>query len=413
MKVCCFSAAEMKGDIEDCMRQMEACFNLLLPRYDLPDIYSSITPAAAAAAAVPPSCELHTIAEGFPPFKTHTTAGAGSLQIQAETSEELGVRKRRRTLSSGSFASLGSSDAESTEDDLEQCQLGNPLPEVLQGTSEATADGGNTGGVLESVYGASSQSRTKKCSVASNPDKGKSSAKYGDGVRGEDGDGVRGEGTEDSDGVKGEDSDGVMAEDGDGVRGEGGDSDSEDSDTDWEDVPSSAPSISMQEHGISSVGYSIPIAIASRPKITENEDNTSIITTLSECQQVLLQLYLPAVIKWLEWMTKTGDDNRLRETIDLKHKLMTTNDKFRKLHIVYKDHVAKFSSKEVSPGIETRESKPKPAARSNPQWKIEPHSAIPVESELDPTTPQAQIAMLRKKYGLTTRYTELLLCMYM
>ena len=37
------------------------------------------------------------------------------------------------------------------------------------------------------------------------------------------------------------------------------------------------------------------------------------------------------------------------------------------------------------------------------QWRITDHSSTTqkVELELDPTTPQAQIAMLRKKVGLT------------
>ena len=72
---------------------------------------------------------------------------------------------------------------------------------------------------------------------------------------------------------------------------------------------------------------------------------------------------------------------------------------------------------EDSSQSETKETRglapePKPPTETDPQWKIsaDSHSttttttgaaSLRVESELDPTTPQAQFAVLRKRLGLS------------
>ena len=81
----------------------------------------------------------------------------------------------------------------------------------------------------------------------------------------------------------------------------------------WEEVPVSelvsfeshdeaAVLTDLQEHGLMSRGFSIPITIelSKRPEVKETEDNTSIIATLQECKQLLAEKYLPTINKWME-----------------------------------------------------------------------------------------------------------------
>ena len=89
------------------------------------------------------------------------------------------------------------------------------------------------------------------------------------------------------------------------------DSDSS-SDVEWEDVPTSSRSHDqllggtagdlLQEHGLTSRGFSIPITIelSTIPEVRETEDNSSIIATLQECKQLLSEKYLPTINKWME-----------------------------------------------------------------------------------------------------------------
>ena len=81
------TCSEFKYDMEDCLTQMEACFNLLLPRFDIPDS----------------STQLQADSEEEP------------LSTSVATSK--GKEEKRRTISSGSFASLSSIDDECCSDE--------------------------------------------------------------------------------------------------------------------------------------------------------------------------------------------------------------------------------------------------------------------------------------------------------
>lgn len=81
------SLADQRCNIEDCLRQMDACFNLLLPRFEIPE----------TGAAVP------------------STSPAGKVKSH---------KLRRRTHSSGSFASLGSSDFSDSDEEFGGEEMG-------------------------------------------------------------------------------------------------------------------------------------------------------------------------------------------------------------------------------------------------------------------------------------------------
>ena len=102
---------------------------------------------------------------------------------------------------------------------------------------------------------------------------------------------------------------------------------------------------------------------------------------------------------------RAGEDESLRAAIDLKNKLLSAHEKYCRLDITLMESSSPERSKrEEEEGMEsgTTETVRQPKITST-QWRITDHSSTTqkVELELDPTTPQAQIAMLRKKVGLT------------
>lgn len=107
--------------------------------------------------------------------------------------------------------------------------------------------------------------------------------------------------------------------------------------------------------------------------------------------------YLP-----LQWMTKAGEGESVRAAIDLKNKVHNTLAKYKRLHIAFRK-----PSPEL-PVVEDAEPAPVqvlPSVVTESQWKFETHipeSVSVSDLELDPTTPQAQLAVLKKKYDLCT-----------
>ena len=246
--------------MEDCLTQMDACFNLLLPRFDIPDS----------------SAQLQADSEGERP----STSGANSK----------GKEEKRRTISSGSFASLSSIDDESCSDE-------ESLSDVVIVTSKE--QGGDVAVGLASSSFSGLSNFFRKGSVTCSA-KGKERAK------------------------------GQLIQlhymyvhhaqlalyvhthtllpgrpcgSGEGVYGEGVSSSSDDSDVEWEDVGpgDTSEDLLLQEHGFASRGYTIPIEIpsSSHVPIMENEDNSSILATLRETHHLLTDKYLPAVSRWM------------------------------------------------------------------------------------------------------------------
>ena len=76
-----------------------------------------------------------------------------------------------------------------------------------------------------------------------------------------------------------------------------------DSEVEWEDVePCLSHPLLLQEHGITSRGYSVAIELplSDQVEVREDKDNTSIVATLLECHRLLKGNYLPTILRWLE-----------------------------------------------------------------------------------------------------------------
>ena len=96
----------MRLDIEDCLAQVESCFNLLVPRFDVPDIYSSAESQESSSELSPPSHQ----------HKEHVITEKGEGK----------ERNRKRTTSSCSFVSLSSGEESDDGSDDEQ-ETGPPV----------------------------------------------------------------------------------------------------------------------------------------------------------------------------------------------------------------------------------------------------------------------------------------------
>ena len=228
----------MKYDIEDCLKQMDSCFNLLLPRFDLPE---------------PHTCPSHH------PFTS------GQLRLRSASSE--------------SFFSLGSSEYYSEGEEEEEGEGGEGEGDVMENVNDlrsVSADGveqqevkGRVTTECEAVCEVKGQV-TPECEAVTM--RGLPSDREGGGSEGGGGEGGGGDGDSDS---------------------------SDDSDVEWEDVEPEVDTL-LQEHGLSSRGITIPIELSLQARVVETEDNCSIIATLRETRQLLREKFLPSVIKWME-----------------------------------------------------------------------------------------------------------------
>ena len=262
---------DMKLDIEDCLAQVESCFNLLVPRFDIPDIYSS-------AESQDSSFELS------PPHR-------GTEEAIGEEER----KERKRTVSSaGSFVSLSS--GEESDDDSGNEEVGE-TPSLAHTCTSSTNEQEKADeavkdeDILRRLYTSSSTTSTSAdghvvkfgTTVSASSRKGKGKLKSDIAKE------LEGESYKDT------------------GRGNSSDSDSDSSsDVEWEDVPMTGShdqgAADLQEHGLMSRGFSIPITIelSITPEVRETEDNSSIIATLQECKQLLSEKYLPTINKWME-----------------------------------------------------------------------------------------------------------------
>lgn len=96
-------------------------------------------------------------------------------------------------------------------------------------------------------------------------------------------------------------------------------------------------------------------------------------------------------------MTKAGEGESVRAAIDLKDKVRRTLYKYKKLNIVFRDPEKLSVPSAVEP---VQVSTAKTVTVTDSEWKFRtdvPESVTIADLELDPTTPQAQLAILRKK----------------
>ena len=106
-------------------------------------------------------------------------------------------------------------------------------------------------------------------------------------------------------------------------------------------------------------------------------------------------------------MTKVGgEEENLRKAIDFKNKVMATLNKFRRLKVIYTNPPPSSSSLK-KPGYEEqagKAKKPRPQATA-PEWQFgDSYSSVPhSDIEQDPTTPEAQLARLKRKLDTKDR----------
>ena len=265
----------MRLDIEDCLAQVESCFNLLVPRFDIPDIFASPESSEVTSVIEPPSRDIGHTAEPV------VAEGRGERE-----------RKRKRTESSCSFVSLSSGEEESSDeiegDERSDGEIIGVVPPTLPTCDEERReeDGqmGDDGDFLSHLYTSSSSvshGQMLRATVSSGTSKGKGKLKNDNAI-----------------------SEVKTVEE--SVRADSDDDSDSSSDVEWEEVPiprpeSHDPASDLQEHGLTSRGFTIPITIelSSQPEVRETEDNTSIITTLLECKHLLSETYLPKINKWM------------------------------------------------------------------------------------------------------------------
>ena len=97
-------------------------------------------------------------------------------------------------------------------------------------------------------------------------------------------------------------------------------------------------------------------------------------------------------------MVKGGEERCVREAIDLKGKINTILSKYQKLHIMYKNPSP--DRKQLGSDSEEMQDTVTSSQPTSTEWEFGseiPESVTGVDVELDPTTPHAQIAHLKKK----------------
>ena len=92
-----------------------------------------------------------------------------------------------------------------------------------------------------------------------------------------------------------------------------------------------------------------------------------------------------------------GEEENLRKAIDFKNKIMTTLDKFQRLKVIYTHPPS--AERPSQDNSEEKMAKPRTRPRATPaEWQFGgSYSSIPhSDMEQDPTTPEAQLARLKK-----------------
>lgn len=216
----------LRRDIDGCLTELEACFTLLLPRFDLPDIYTTTN-------------------------DTTTTSQDNTVIIKQDK-----VRSRRRTVSSGgSFVSLseGSCSDDSVERECKGNRAGGPNASEEQGDANTSSKPEQSRTFQEG--GCTSPAGAKECDAGC----WQSSRLIP--------------------------------------------SSESDSEVEWEDVEPAAAEVfgvDMQEHGMAAHSFSVPVQVSRHVEVKETEDNSSILATLHEKKQLLVNHQLPSLNNCLE-----------------------------------------------------------------------------------------------------------------
>ena len=253
---------DLRSDIDGCLVEVESCFNLLLPRFELPDIYSSNEDAAGRVSQ-----------------DTRDSQDTRNCQVTGRRHPRCSEPVTQRLSSHGSFLSPseGGSDCEEEED------VGGELDKqvvdkhcLFTGEKEVVREKEDAGASLASEEaGEACGSDDPLPTCGTDDDAALPKAHCG----------VDSLPSDDMDSDSGTDSD---------------------SDVEWEDVPAAAHSgtelwnADMQEHGMAAHSFSVPVQLSNRVEVIETDDNSSILSTLRERRLQLVNHHLPNLSKCLE-----------------------------------------------------------------------------------------------------------------
>ncbi len=256
---------ELKKEVGSCLTEMEACFNLLLPRFDLPDIYQSQQGGGRSDGEQLLGDVAAREQDGSLPAakRRRTTVSSSCSFVSLESDQtslsdnEEGVEERDET----SAVELGSK-TEVVEDARDSEQLGELESERFENNTIMSSEAGQS---TSELSGKGFQNSKPQVIAASHC---AASAKLSPGGKGEDLD--------------------------------------SDSDEEWEDVPPDIDPIGretggdLQEHGMFARGLTVPVMIGPRIEIEETEDNSYILSSLRENRQLLLVHFMPSLGRCLE-----------------------------------------------------------------------------------------------------------------
>ncbi|KAG5263288.1 hypothetical protein AALO_G00263210 [Alosa alosa] len=108
-------------------------------------------------------------------------------------------------------------------------------------------------------------------------------------------------------------------------------------DSESETEESTNDSSFLRNSGVMSHKYSLELSI-SDVDLQETEDNEAVLDTVKDLHRLITTKHLPAVQSWIQVFTKVeGEEQLLRQTVELKHSLETALQKYKTLNISHKN----------------------------------------------------------------------------
>ncbi|XP_046874160.1 UV-stimulated scaffold protein A [Hypomesus transpacificus] len=189
----------------------------------------------------------------------------------------------------------------------------------------------------------------------------------------------------------------------------------------------------IRNTGLLSHKYSLDLNLSTDLRLKETEENEAVVTTVKDLHKLISSKHLPAVKSWVQVFTRAGgQDQLLRQALDLKKALETAIRKHQDLHIDYctrhrkvmrasddededfeevpekegfEPHIPEHLREEYGLEPSTSSSSSKKPASSRPQPRAPPQDAQPLprskrralEEEQDPTCAAATLSLLRQR----------------
>ncbi|XP_067103763.1 UV-stimulated scaffold protein A [Osmerus mordax] len=191
----------------------------------------------------------------------------------------------------------------------------------------------------------------------------------------------------------------------------------------------------IRNTGLISHKYSLDLNLTTDLHLKETEENEAVVTTVKDLHKLISSKHLPAVKSWVQVFTRAGgQDQLLRQALDLKKALETAIRKHQDLHIDYctrhrkvmrasddededfeevpekegfEPHIPEHLREEygLEPSTSSSSSKKPASSSSRPQPRAPPQDPQPLprskrralEEEQDPTCAAATLSLLRQR----------------